>query len=159
MEDYNSILEESPSQDVLPGEKYESQSYCDPIDAQYDMQDGVSVFPIFETKYNIFCKIPSSVWRDQKANHFLHEFANVFAENLNPDINYSPIIAQEEDSFFVLEWLFPDKRFSFFFGPKGDNKYSIMCYNAKNKTFINSVKELSHNGYKEIAKEVLSYVS
>ncbi len=143
----------------IPGEKYEA-AQVSIVDNEEDIEkDGIDFFPLFETKDNIFGEIPEYVWANQHARLFLQQLAVVYSIKKNPSLSYTPIRVEQDESFFVLEWIFQDKRISFFFSENEDNKYSILYFNAKENTFINSVKVLSQERYKAIAEEVITFLS
>ncbi len=143
----------------IPGEKYEA-AQVSIVDNEEDIEkDGIDFFPLFETKDNIFGEIPEYVWANQHARLFLQQLAVVYSIKKNPSLSYTPIRVEQDESFFVLEWIFQDKRISFFFSENEDNKYSILYFNAKENTFINAVKVLSQERYKAIAEEVITFLS
>lgn len=144
---------------VVPNDKYEVYPYTVVgIDSFVD-DSGMDIFPLFEAKDDIFKEIPLFVWSNQSARSFLQQLAIAYKEKKNPSYSYTPIRVVKEDDFFVLEWIFQDKRFSFFFNETEDNKYSILYFNSEEKTFVNSVKKITPERNKEIAEEILSYIS
>ena len=145
--------------ETVPQEKYTIIQYSIVDYNEFPENTVLEYFPLFGAQDDIFKEIPDYVWQNLSARLFLRQLAMAYSVRKNPSLSYSVIRADKEDSFFVLEWVFQDKRFSFFFNEIGDNKYSILYYNAEEKTFINSVKTLSPERYKEIAEEVLSFLS
>ena len=159
METYFIKKENTFSSGDIPGEKYEV-AQVSVVDNGEDVErDVIDFFPLFETKDNIFGEIPDYVWTNNRARLFLQQLAIVYNTRKNPALCYTPIRVEQEDSFFVLEWIFQDKRVSFFFSEDEVNKYSILYYNAKENTFINAVKVLSQERYKAIAEEVVNFLS
>ena len=159
METYLTKKENSFSSGDIPGEKYEV-AQVSVVDYGEDVEkDGIDFFPLFETKDNIFGEIPEYVWTNNRARLFLQQLAIVYNTRRNPSLSYTPIRVEQDDSFFVLEWIFQVKRVSFFFSEDEVNKYSILYYNAKENTFINAVKVLSQERYKAIAEEVVNFLS
>ena len=148
-----------PSSDEIPGDKYEIPPISIIDYDEFVNREGLDFFPLFEAKDNIFGEIPLYVWNTPSARAFLQQLAFVYDVKRNPSLSYTPIRVEKEDSFFVLEWLFQDKRFSFFFSDDEENKYSIICYNATENTFVNSVKTMPKERYKEIAEEIISYLT
>ena len=143
----------------IPSERYEIPPASEIDFEPFTDKEGLDFFPLFEEKDNVFEEIPVFVWDDPSARSFLQQLALVYGYKKNPSLSYTPIRVEQGDSFFVLEWLFQDKRASFYFSENEDNKYSIICYNAAEKTFVNTVKAMPQERYKEIAEEVLSYIS
>lgn len=159
METYFIKKENNFTSGDVPGEKYDV-AQVSVVDYDEDVEkDGIDFFPLFETKDNIFEEIPEYVWANQRARLFLQQLAFVYNTRKNPSLSYTPIRVEREESFFVLEWIFQDKRISFFFSEDEVNKYSILYYNAKENTFINAVKVLSQERYKAIAEEVITFLS
>lgn len=146
-------------EDTIPQDKYTVLQYYVVDHNEFPENTVLEYFPLFGAQDDIFKEIPDYVWQNVSARLFLQQLAMAYSVRKNPSLSYSRIRADKEDSYFVLEWVFQDKRFSFFFNEVGDNKYSILYYNAEEKTFINSVKTLSPERYKEIAEEVLSFLS
>lgn len=144
---------------TIPNDSYEVYPYY--VEGLDNMADDseVDFFPLFESKDDIFKEIPLFVWSNKSARKFLQQLAITYNEKKVPSYSYTPIRAVKEDNYFVLEWLFQDKRFSFFFNETEDNKYSILCFNAKENTFVNTVKKITPERNKEIAEEILSYIS
>lgn len=143
----------------LPGDQYEANS-PDVVDYDEFMErEGIDFFPLFETKDDVFREIPSFVWENHFARLLLQQLAIVYETNKNPSISYTPIRVEQAESFFVLEWVFQDKRVAFFFSENEDNKYSFLFYNADEKSFVNTVKVLSPERYSEVAEEVISFIS
>lgn len=140
-------------------EKYEVYPYTVVGIDNFVDDSEIDIFPLFEAKDDIFREIPLFVWSDKSARRFLQQLAITYKEKMNPSYSYTPIRVVKEDNFFVLEWFFQDKRFSFFFNEAEDNKYSILYFNAEEKTFVNSVKKITPERNKEIAEEILSYIS
>jgi hypothetical protein len=151
--------EKGISHDALPGDKYEVYPFSVIDYDEFPEEQEFMFFPSFDAKDDIFKEIPDYVWNNRYSKSFLQQLAIIYGEKKNPSLSYTPIRVEKDESFFVLEWLFQDKRISFYFSENEENKYSIICYNAEKKTFINTVKYLSKERYKEIAEEVLSYLT
>ena len=159
MDNYFKITENISLLGGVPSERYEIPPLSVIDFDSFTNKEGLDFFPLFEEKDNVFEEIPVFVWEDPSARSFLQQLAIVYSYRKNPSLSYTPIRVEQGDSFFVLEWLFQDKRASFYFSENEDNKYSIICYNAAEKTFVNTVKAMPQGRYKEIAEEVLSYLS
>lgn len=159
METYITTRIKTISTDIVPGDKYVVETPTITEDEEFYLAKAMDLFPIFEKKDNIFSEIPEYVWTNSQARLFLQQLSFVYLMKKNPIYSYTPIRVEQEEGFFVLEWLFRDKRFSFYFSDNEDNKYSVLIYNSNDNTFINSIKNLSSERYKEIAEEVISYVS
>lgn len=159
MDNYIKTAENNSLLGGIPSERYDISPVSVIDFDSFTNKEGLDFFPLFEEKDNVFEEIPDFVWDDPSARSFLQQLALVYNYKKNPSLSYTPIRVEQGDSFFVLEWLFQDKRVSFYFNKNEDNKYSIICYNAAEKTFINTVKALPQERYKDIAEEVLSYLS
>ena len=162
METYFINKEDHISSENIPGEKYDVAPISVVSSAEIDVYDEnkeANFFPMFETKDNIFQEIPEYVWTNHRARLFLQQLAIAYDIRKNPSLTYTPIRVEQEETFFVLEWVFQNKRASFYFSENEDNKYVILYYNAKEKTFVNAVKLLSQERYKAIAEEVITFLS
>jgi hypothetical protein len=144
---------------VTTDERYEvfSPTIIDLDDFTEDNE--IEYFPLFDSQNDIFKELPDYVWENQRACRLLLQLALVYKKKRNPSYSYTPIRAVKEADFLVLEWIFQDKRFTFYFSEVEDDKYSILFFNAEEKTFVNAVKKIDPEHYKEIAEEVLSFIS
>ena len=154
---------DSKSQNEAPvfvaDERYEVFPYSVIEEDDFSEDNRIEYFPIFESKDDIFRELPNYVWDNPRARKFLQQLAFTYDNKKNPSYSYTPIRSVKEADFFVLEWIFQDKRFTFYFSEIEDDKYSILFFNAEEKTFVNTVKKIAPERYKEIAEEIMSFIS
>ncbi len=143
----------------VPDERYEVFSPTIIEDDNFTEDNEIGYFPLFDSQNEIFKELPDYVWENQRARRFLLQLALAYEKKRNPSYSYTPIRAVKEADFMVLEWIFQDKRFTFYFSEVEDDKYSILFFNAKEKTFVNAVKKIDSEHCKEIAEEVMSFIS